>query len=208
MAVLLITSCVNTKITNYYGTPRLIENSGILILPTKGIAGYWSQQLYEQTKAQFKDTEARLFYLPEEEYNLIKAGISKDMLDHLTLSDTITLAEISEHLGVRYIIGAQVNNLQQGANYGVYTENDLNQYNSPYNTDNESNKADVLFDIYHVNSRSIEAKFLVHTSINPLIIQEDEGSESRVNVTDQMTALYDAYKKAFSMIKKGMVAAK
>ncbi|MBL3655083.1 hypothetical protein [Fulvivirga sediminis] len=208
MAVLLITSCVNTKITNYYGTPRLIENSRILILPTKGIKDYWSQNLYEQTKVQFKDTEARLLYLPEEEYNLIKSGISKDMLDHLTLSDSITLSEIGDKLGVRYIIETRLNNFKDGSIYEFYAEKELNQYNASYNSDDESSEADMIFNVYAIGSKSIEAKFLVHTSINSLIIKEDEGAESHVNVTNKMTALYDVYKKAFKMIKKNMVSAK
>ncbi|GAA0890664.1 hypothetical protein GCM10009122_03430 [Fulvivirga kasyanovii] len=203
----VLAGCAGTKVTEYTGTPRLLANSTILFLPTHGISDYKSQDLCGIARRLLKDN-SQVLYLPEEEYNLTRAGMGKEEITKATMLDTGRLALICKKLQIRYIIGTEISSLRGGGSYGVYSEAELDPYNSTYNMDNESNSASLLFSIYDAQSGSVDSRFAVKTTINPLHIHDDGGGESRVNLTDQMTALTTAYEKGIKLIRKEMVSVK
>ncbi|MBL6448533.1 hypothetical protein JMN32_19640 [Fulvivirga sp. 29W222] len=198
-------ACAGTKITKYTGSPRLLANTKILFLSTLWLNDYRSQELFGLAQKKLDDN-SQLYYLPGEEYNLIKAGVGRDPIAKVSIRDTASLAVIAEKLGVRYVIGTEVIGLREGGSYGTYTENELDPSNSMYNADNESNSASLMFFIYDLNSRSVNSKFQVKTTIGAMRFQDDEGGESSVNVTDQITALTVAYEKGIKLIRKEMVS--
>lgn len=201
----VLSGCSGTKIIKYTGTPRLLTNSKILFLPTNGISDYKSQDLCDVARRLLKGN-SQILYLPEEEYNLTKAGMGREEITKATVLDTGRLALICKKLQVRYIIGTEISSLRGGGSYGVYSETELDPYNSAYNMDNESNSASLMFSIYDAQSGSVDSRFSVKTTINPLSIHDNGGGESRVNLTNQMTALTTAYEKGIKLIRKEMVS--
>lgn len=201
----VLSGCSGTKIIKYTGTPRLLTNSKILFLPTNGISDYKSQDLCDVARRLLKGY-SQILYLPEEEYYLTKAGMGREEITKATVLDTGRLALICKKLQVRYIIGTEISSLRGSGSYGVYSEAELDPYNSAYNMDNESNSASLMFSIYDAQSGSVDSRFSVKTTINPLSIHDNGGGESRVNLTNQMTALTTAYEKGIKLIRKEMVS--
>jgi len=186
----------------YSGLPKMVEGESVLLMDIKGLPEMQGYQLFESTK-QILSGKNRIKFLPEQEYHLIQKGISKELLYGSQLSDS-TLSLIAKETNCRYMLHVEVLNSKKGGAFGSYTPLELDQYNRHYYQESETNSASLLFRLVDTKDRPTENTFQVNTKINPLVINED-GGETRINPTTELSAITKAFEKGARQLKKGVV---
>lgn len=130
-------------------------------------------------------------------------GINKEYLNRNHIPDSIILT-IAFKTDCSYILNVAVMNSKKGGAFGSYTPLELDQYNSHYYQDNETNSASLEFKLFDTKDNLTENKFKVTTKINPFIINDD-GSETRINPTTEWSAITKAFEKGIKQLKKELV---
>lgn len=124
LVILCACSCTTTQYYNIGGWPKLNQKSGLLVLPMKGVSEGSSFQNFETLEEELKSSVSQFDYLPSIEYQILNAGLSRDLIDH---ADTSTLLSnyLVKELKYEYYIDITLKSSQTGDLIQVETYNDL-----------------------------------------------------------------------------------
>ena len=78
----------------------------------------------------------------------------------------------------------------------------MNKYTSHYYQESEANSSSLIFRLIDTKSKLTESKFQINSRIGPLVINEDDGGETRINLTTELTAITKAFEKGMKLLKK------
>jgi len=174
-----------------------------MVMPVYGLKEMFSHDLFLIAKKQLQTDQNKVLYLPEEEYEILKAGYSKELLEEPKYFDSLKHIVSKTH-SVDYILTVEISELmRKKGSMGYYTATDLNQYNQHYNQDNETARATLLYYIHHTSSKTLDSQFSVTTNMNAMAFGEESGGETRINLANEISALKLAYEKGIKHIKKG-----
>lgn len=185
--------------TRYYGIhsfPEMGESANIVIAQLPDL-GRHHTELFLIAKEKLN---GQILYLPEVEYDLLNQGVSREALAIGPFADT-TFRKIHQILQVDYLLLVSLDyQKSEGSVYGYYTDIDLNTYRSYANITKQSRTGRVIFTLFDLrNATSLQ--FAVETTINPLIINDQENGEYRVNLTAKEKAGFVAFKKGLNKLR-------
>lgn len=202
LIVVVLWGCASTKITEYTSPPNLLKSDNIMVAPILGVSDKVSYDLFKITKDHIKTVQNNVMYIPEEEYSMLSAGVSKEVLYNFEYLDSLK-SYLGSNYGIDYLLIVEVLGLtSKKGSYSYYTDNELNRYNRAYNQSDQTNKVELLYSVLNTKSKTLDSKFVVKTQINPMTFNEN-GGESRVNITNAHSALVLAYEKGIKKLKKG-----
>ena len=201
--LVFITACTSTKIIKYAALPKIVEGEGILMM---GIPNLPEIQQYElfQYGHQIISKSNNMKFISELEYDLVSKGIDREQFYSNTIPDSI-ISAIAVETNSRYILDVEILYSKGGETLGFYTPIELNKYNAPYNADNETNTAYLIFKLIDTEVNLTESKFQVNTLIGPLVYNKDDGGETRINLTGELSAITAAFEKGMKQLKKGVI---
>ena len=189
--VLFITSCASTSYRGLDKKPPLLQGDGILLSQIQGLSHPKSYNLYEEARVIFQSTNNDLLYFPEKTYDLAAKGIPKDQLVVNELSLT-TKQKIHQVLGVKYLLIAEIGNRHSASLYN----------HTAVNNNERSTEATVNFKLINLLHDAPSYDFRVNTNIGGLNINDDDGGEHQVNVTNDELAIAKAFKKGLKKLQK------
>lgn len=160
-------------------------------------------KLFETAKQILSGTN-QLKFLLEEEYDLIAKGISREYLRSNHTPDSM-VSRIANSVNSRYVLYVEDLASEKGGGIGSYTPLELDEYNSHYYQGKETNSASMIFRLVDTEDQLAERTFQIHTTIGPLTIKEEDGGETRFNMTSDLSAVTKAFEKGVKQLRKGVV---
>lgn len=197
-SIALLLACSTTKVSKQSAPPKLLQGES-LVLQMRGLPNNVSQQLFDYNAQKWNANE--IMYFPDVEQKLAQKGIYSQ---NLSSADTAALSAIAAALDARYLLNVEVLKRKKGSNVGYSTERELDQYNWHYTQDAETHRATLQFNLTDTKAGFFTSTFVVTASLNPLIIDEENG-ETRLNVRSDYSAVAKAFRKGIKHLKKNLV---
>lgn len=202
LVLILITSCVQSKISTYTAFPKMVVGESIVLMAIDELNDKSGFHLYEIAKKKLSETNQVLFF-PELEYDLINNGIDREKMHQPSISDSTKMA-IAKHTGSRYIMNVQILSSRKGQFYSSYTTQELSNKARFNMSGDDTSKASLLFTITDTKNHLTEFKFQVKTTISPLSISEENG-ETNINISTDFGAISESFKKGIRKLRKEII---
>ncbi len=197
-SIALLLACSTTKVSKQSAPPKLLQGES-LVLQMSGLPDHVSQQLFDYNVQKWKANE--IMHFPDVKQKLAQKGIYSQQLSS---ADTAALSAIAAVLDARYLLSVEVLKQKKGSNVASYTERELNQYNWHSKKDAETHRAALQFSLTDTKAGFFTSTFVVTTSLNPLIVDKENG-ETRLNVRSDYSAVAKAFRKGIKHLQKNLV---